>query len=302
MTSGFDVPGQRPTREGVVDPAVAPVGYPDETRPIPPGPSAYAPSSPGAAPGGSPLASSQGSQPGPTAEVARQQAGEVADTVKEASGQVVESVKEQAGEVTREAGRQARELIDQLRTEVSDQAATQQQRAAGGLRSLADELSGMAGRSEQDGPATDLARQVAGKLHDVAQWLEDREPGSVLDEVRSFARRRPGVYLAIAAGAGVLAGRLTRGLTSHDDTDSTGSTGSAGLPRTGAGPRPVDRPLVEPALGLGAALSTDPLAPGSAGVSEPPPVTTVPGVPVDPTRPGQPWPSRTTGGVGDIRR
>jgi hypothetical protein len=39
----------------------------------------------------------------------------------------------------------------------------------------------------------------------------------VLDEVRAFARRRPGAYLAIAAGAGLLTGRLARGLAASDD-------------------------------------------------------------------------------------
>lgn len=148
----------------------------------------------------------------------------MADTAKDAGAQVVQSAKEQVGDVTKEAGRQARDLLDELRTEATDQAATQQQRAAGGLRSLADELSGMARRSEQDGPATDLARQAAGRMEDVAGWLEHRDPGDVLGEVRAFARRRPGAYLAIAAGAGLLAGRLTRGLVAHDDGagDSSG--------------------------------------------------------------------------------
>lgn len=185
-----------------------------------------------------PGASSSGSA---TTEMAKQEAGEVAGTAKEAGQQVAESTKEQVGEVTAEAGRQARQLVDQVRTEVTDQAAFQQQRVAGGIRSLADELAGMAGHSEQDGPATDLARQAADRLHDVARWLDDREPGRVLDEVRSFARRRPGTYLAIAAGAGVLAGRLTRGLTApQESTDtangptathrvSVGSNGSAAL-------------------------------------------------------------------------
>jgi len=35
--------------------------------------------------------------------------------------------------------------------------------------------------------------------------------------VSSFARRRPGTFLGIAATAGVVAGRLTRGLTAGED-------------------------------------------------------------------------------------
>ena len=78
----------------------------------------------------------------------------------------------------------------------------------------------MARNSEQDGVATDLARQAADKARQAAGWLADRDPGSLLDEVRSFARKKPGTYLAIALGAGVLAGRLTRGLTAPADDDT----------------------------------------------------------------------------------
>ena len=90
----------------------------------------------------------------------------------------------------------------------------------------------MARNSEQDGVATDLARQAADKARQAAGWLADRDPGSLLDEVRSFARRKPGTYLAIALGAGVLAGRLTRGLTAPTDDDTPAATPTRGTPST----------------------------------------------------------------------
>ena len=167
-------------------------------------------------------------------DVAKDQAGQVADTAKQAGAQVAGTVKEQAGQVTAEAGKQAKQLLSQAQSEITEQAAVTQQRVADGLHALADELTGMTRNSDQDGPATDLARQAADKAHKAAGWLADRDPGTLLDEVRSFARRKPGTYLAIALGAGVLAGRLTRGLTAPaDDTPSSaGSTStepSAGL-------------------------------------------------------------------------
>ncbi|RHA44104.1 hypothetical protein D1825_03040, partial [Cellulomonas rhizosphaerae] len=55
-----------------------------------------------------------------------------------------------------------------------------------------------------------------------------------LAEVRSFARRRPGTFLLVAAGAGLLVGRLTRALK---DTPS----------RTfDPGPTPADREYPDP--------------------------------------------------------
>jgi hypothetical protein len=169
-----------------------------------------------------PLTPSHSSQNGdsPTTEVAQQQAAEVADTAKQAGAQVADTVKEQAGQVTAEAKNQAKQLLAQAQSELSEQAAGTQQRVSEGLHALADELAGMARNSEQDGVATDLARQAADRARTAAGWLADRDPGSLLDEVRTFARRKPGTYLALALGAGVLAGRLTRGLTAPT-TDHT---------------------------------------------------------------------------------
>ncbi|MET0964903.1 MAG: hypothetical protein ABWZ02_00815 [Nakamurella sp.] len=220
-----------------------------------------------------------------TAEVAKEQAGQVADTAKQAGTQVAGTVKEQAGEVTAEAGKQAKQLLAQAQTEVTDQAAATQRRVAEGLHALADELTGMAKNSDQDGPATDLARQAADRAHQAAGWLADRDPGTLLQEVRSFARRKPGAYLAIALGAGVLAGRLTRGLTAATDANSTGDTpGSTDSSTTAAadssagsltagpgqfhGSQPVSSPLGSTPPALGAVLPQAPASidgPGSTG-------------------------------------
>jgi len=218
----------------------APAQYPPGT---PPGPAhvqdALAPMHPVAAPQSSLAYSGNGSTDisalpandvdNSTTDVAKDQAAQVAGTAKDAGAQVAGTVQEQAGQVTAEAGKQAKQLLSQAQSEVSEQAAATQQRVSDGLRSLADELAGMAQGSEQNGVATDLAQQAAEKARQAAGWLADRDPGSVLDEVRSFARRKPGAYLAIALGAGVVAGRLTRGLTAPTD-DSSAAALPAGEP------------------------------------------------------------------------
>lgn len=165
-----------------------------------------------------------------TADVAKQQTAQVADTAKQAGAQVAGTVKEQAGQVTDEAKAQAKHLLAQAQSELSEQAASTQRRVSAGLHTLADELSGMARNSDQDGVATDLARQAADRARAAASWLGDRDPGSLLHEVRSFARRKPGTYLAIALGAGVLAGRLTRGLSAPTDETPASTSGGTGSP------------------------------------------------------------------------
>jgi len=173
---------------------------------------------------------------GSTKDVAKEQAAGVASSATEAGQHVAGVAKDQAGEVAAEAGRQAKDVFGQATNEVSRQAAEQQQRVAGGLRSLGTELGSMAERSDEAGMATDLARQAASTVHSAADWLEQREPGELLEEVKTFARRRPGMFLAVALGAGLAAGRLTRGLkdeASSSGSATTGSAGSAGYSSTG---------------------------------------------------------------------
>lgn len=173
---------------------------------------------------GSPAPSSAG-----THEVAAEEAKQVAGEAKAKGQQVAGTAKEGAQEAIGEARSQVSEVLGQARQELTDQAATQHQRAAGGLRSLADELADMSTRSGSEGPsglAADLARQGSAKVREVAEWLESREPGDVLDEVKRFARQRPGTFLLGAAAIGFLGGRLTRGLAddARQDSDAESST------------------------------------------------------------------------------
>jgi len=175
-------------------------------------------------------------------------AGTVANDTKQAAGDVAATAGQEAKQVTREAKDQARELWSQTRRDLTDQAATQQSRVAGGLRELADQLGSMAGSSDQDGMAKGLVDDAARRAGDVATWLDQRDPGSLLDEARGFARQRPGTFLAIAAGVGVLAGRLSRSLVDEardskessgadagSATSATGGTGSTGYAATSGG-------------------------------------------------------------------
>ena len=242
MTEGFGSPpaagpggwGDTPAsrRQEVTDTVQRIMG--DDIAPPPP-------ASPRPSTTSNPSTSSNGN--GSTTDVAKEQAAEVADTAKEAGVQVTEAVKEQAGQVTAEARQQAKQLLSQAQSELSEQAASTQHRVSEGLHALADELSGMARNSEQDGVATDLARQAADRARSAAGWLADRDPGSLLDEVRAFARRKPGTYLALALGAGVVAGRLTRGLTASGDGNSSVGTANLGTPNTSAYPIDAGRPL-----------------------------------------------------------
>ncbi|MCU1480881.1 MAG: hypothetical protein JWQ19_1667 [Subtercola sp.] len=172
-------------------------------------------------------------KPSSTAEAAKDQAGQLKDQAVSSGSQVAGAAKDAAGDVVGEAKTQAKDLFQQTQSELKDQAATQQKRVATGLRSLADELGTMASSSEAGGVATDLVQQAASRAGSVATWLDNRDPGSVLHEVRAYAARKPGTFIAIAALAGLAAGRLTKNLASaaaDQNAQQTSSDASAASP------------------------------------------------------------------------
>ncbi|MGM1030696.1 MAG: hypothetical protein ACQEWM_12630 [Actinomycetota bacterium] len=172
---------------------------------------------------------------------AKEQAANVAGTAKDAGRHVADTAKDEARQVAGEAKHQARKLLDETMHEVRGQAKNQQGRAAEGIRTFSDELRGMAdGTSDgtQSGMASQLVNEVAQRASTAAQWLENREPADLLDEVKSFARRRPGTFIAIAGVAGLVVGRLVSGVVGEakDERDrESNQYRSTGYDTTGYG-------------------------------------------------------------------
>lgn len=159
-------------------------------------------------------------------DAARDEAAGVTRQATDSAHNVAETAKTEAANVAAEVKTNARDLLYQAKSDLTQQAGTQQQKVAEGLRSISTELHTMSSASDQSGVATDLVRQAAERSSAVAAWLDGRDPGSLLTEVKSFARQRPGTFLLLAAGAGVLAGRLSRSL-SAGAPESTTAAGTA---------------------------------------------------------------------------
>jgi len=138
-----------------------------------------------------------------------------------AGSDVVQSAKEQGREVAAEAGRQAKDMYGRARTEMTDQARTQQKRAVSGLYAVADEAARIADRGGESGPVTQVVRDASSRITQAGRWLEDREPGQLLDEVKRYARRHPGAFLLAAAALGVAAGRFAKNLAGGSDDDAS---------------------------------------------------------------------------------
>ncbi|MCM3660429.1 hypothetical protein M3148_05385 [Georgenia satyanarayanai] len=234
MTEDFTRPAGNPEALGqdAGVPGRPPVGPPPPVTPpapvTPPPPGAPAPVSTG------PAHVAQGSDDGGAKEAAKEEASKLAGSAKEQAANVAGTAKDEVKQAAGEAKRHAQQLYRQGTSEISSQAGTQQQRLASGLRSFSSEMNQMADGTEEPGVATDVARWASQAADDAGRWLENREPGELLEEVGRYARRNPGTFMLIAAGLGLAAGRVARSLKDmgDDDADTSGGT-SAGVYASG---------------------------------------------------------------------
>jgi hypothetical protein len=181
------------------------------------------------------------------------------------------------------------------------------------VRTFGDDLRKMAnGEGGGSGFAAQVANELSDRASTAAQWLEDREPADLLEEVQRFARRRPGTFIAIAGLAGLVVGRLASGIIGEakeqrereemrsggtyntyatgaygTDTYATGGTYGTDTYGTGAG-------LYDTGAGVGAGAGTGTYgATGADTVDEEPwlgerPAGMGTGTPVDTNLPTQP--------------
>ena len=200
------------------------------------------------------------------------------DSTTEQAKHAASVAQDEAKQVAADVRDQARGLLTETRTQVEDQSRTQRDRLVETIRTFSDDLDGMA--EQRGGLASDAAREVATRARSFGERLDGREPTELLDELRAFARRRPGVFLAGSVIAGVVVGRFLRGSREAAQTGNqtssltsgypgsqtgvqtagqvTGSTdeisltqqhpagGSYGTASTGTAPGPIDDPLTSP--------------------------------------------------------
>jgi len=116
---------------------------------------------------------------------------------------------EHAGAVKDEAKTKALNVVHDVRSELESQGDVQAKRAASTLRDVSSQLHEMA-RSGQTGAVTDVTRQIAEKSGQFASRLEQGGVQGVGEDLRRFARRQPGLFLAAAGVAGFAFMRVLR--------------------------------------------------------------------------------------------
>jgi hypothetical protein len=203
-------------------------------------------------------------------QAAKAQAADVAASAVDKGKEVAGQASSAASAVAVEAKDQVQDLVHRTRDELMDQAESRGQQAASGLRTLSDQLSALGdGRSEDAGRLPEYLEQARTRASSLADRLEQGGPQGVLDDVTAFARRRPGLYLVGAIGAGFAAGRLIRSGAASAGAGSGTPSSSAPVGLSGQAPRAIGTSPSEPA-GLGARAEPPSLptsgGPGGGGV------------------------------------
>lgn len=197
--------------------------------------------------------------------------GRLTDTARGAAGEVASTAGDQARSLAGEARTEARHVADDVQNRLREEAQEQTRRTSQNLRQWSDELSSMADSGEQDSPVSGAVRQIAHSGRGAADFLDERGVEGLVEEARSFARRRPVAFLAGAAIAGFALGRV---LKASSDI-SAGREGAAdsrpeALP-AGERVRPPAPRLSETDQDEGTASSRPPVTPRPEDIGPPPP-------------------------------
>ncbi len=161
------------------------------------------------------------------ASTAAEKSGELVREAKEDARQIAASVWSRGGEVTEQLSTQGRSLVQETRAQIQTQARAGTERTAQALRQFGGQAQALAeGRPEEAPQLAEYAWKIADscygaadRIYGLADDIDQRGFGSVLQDVQSFARRRPGAFLlgAVALGFGV--GRLAQANAEQDEEE-----------------------------------------------------------------------------------
>lgn len=163
-----------------------------------------------------------------------------------ANSSATEQTKQQTQQVAQQARQKAGELANQGGAQVKSQLANQKHQAAQrmvpfqtALRETAQQL-----RKQNQDSVGQYADQAANQVERFSGYLRETDVDQMLSEARSFARRKPALFLGGATVLGFLGARFLKSSSQDGGSAGNGSTATGG---TAAGSYETR----EPARGVG---------------------------------------------------
>jgi hypothetical protein len=138
------------------------------------------------------------------------------------SNQATEQAKQQSQQLAHQARQQASNLASRTSEQAKSQLANQKHNASqrmvpiqSALRESAQQL-----RNQGQGQVGDYAEKAADQVERFSTYLRQTEVDEIMEEVRGFARRRPGLFLGSAAAVGFFATRFMK--STSEEASSSG--------------------------------------------------------------------------------
>jgi hypothetical protein len=185
-----------------------------------------------------------------TAQTAADQGRQVAGTAAEQAKEVASVASEQVATVGSQALDQARTVLDSAGGDVREQLEQRLRILSDQARTTAEELQALVeGRPEDAGRTKELAQSASQRIERMADKVDELGIQGVVEEVTDLARRRPVLFLAGAATAGILVGRMARagkeaqGGSDGSSPSAVGAATSAATPGWGEAANGAPAPI-----------------------------------------------------------
>jgi hypothetical protein len=171
-----------------------------------------------------------------TTDVARNRGEQLTDTTRDAASSIGDTAASHGRDIADETRQHVRRMTEDARGTLRNRAQQETERAGSALGQAGGQLQALAdGRIDEAGPFGDYVRQAAESVNRWADAVQDRGLDGLLDDLRSYGRRRPGMFLLGAMAAGVLVGRFGRNIAPEVRGDGDGQDAVPAQPRTPAG-------------------------------------------------------------------
>jgi hypothetical protein len=144
-------------------------------------------------------------------------------------GQATEQAKQQTQQLAHQARQQASNLASRGSEQAKGQLANQKHQASQRLTPVQTALreTGHQLRNQGQGPVADYVERAADQVERLSTYLRETDVDEIMEEVRSFARRRPGLFLGGGAAIGFFATRFLKSTSAGDGVSTATPTATS---------------------------------------------------------------------------
>ena len=143
----------------------------------------------------------------------KNQVKQAADEVRQGASSITEQAKQAASETVDQAKQAVNDTLGQAKRQVSVRFDEQKSQAAGRLSSVANALrqTGESLQSQNEDTFGRYAHAAADQIEQFSDTLQNKNMTEMLNEIQSFARRQPELFVAGSLAAGFLLGEYQQG-------------------------------------------------------------------------------------------